>query len=155
MSAEDTKTEKRRKEMYFCNNDFTYDMFMEDAKLYKALPYNGVYASTDNYRKYFMRNFKKYAETFKAKWFATYGKCFDEYHHYIGDAFAEEELTDWFSDFYKDAYGQRPHLPAWFYLQALDGFPSDEDIYRKFCATPVQDAINNAKVVREKLLTLN
>lgn len=128
--------------------DWTYDEFMEDAKLYHETPFKGVHVPTDNYRRYFMVWFKNHARDFKAKWFETHEHLYDRYDGYIGDAFART-LTDWFSDFYKDAYGQRPHLPDWFYVQAV-GFPMREDTGRTFCASPVEDAINEAKEARER-----
>lgn len=137
-----------------CRTDYTYDMFMEDAKLYKALPYKGVYPNTDNYRAYFMRHFKTYAENFRKNWLAKYGKNIANHSYWIGDAFADE-LDGSFSDFYKEAYGQRPHLPAWFYLQALDNFPSSEDTLRTFCARPIEQAIENARYVREMLSSMD
>ena len=128
--------------------DWTFDLFMEDARAYHETPMKGVYCEdTSNYRKYFMVWYKNAARDFKAKWLENHAHLYDKHDGWIGDAFAST-LMDWFSDFYKDAYGQRPHLPNWYYVQAV-GFPSREDVGRTFCATPVEDAEEEAKRVRE------
>ena len=69
-------------------NDWTYDEFMEDAKLYHETPFKGVHVPTDNYRRYFMVWFKNHARDFKVKWFETHEHLYDRYDGYIGDAFA-------------------------------------------------------------------
>lgn len=128
-------------------NDWTFDYFMEDARAYHATPRKGIYPdSRGDYRRYFMVTFKNWARDFKAKWLNTHQHLYDRHDGYVGDAFAHT-LTDCFSDFYKDAYGQRPHLPVWYYVQAT-GLPQSEDTARMFCANPVEDAEENAKVVR-------
>lgn len=128
--------------------DWTFDYFMEDSKAYHATPFKGVTCEdTSNYRKYFMVWFKNAARDFKEKWLKSHQFLYDKYDGWIGDAFGRT-LTDWFSDFYKDAYGQRPHLPVWFYVQAV-GLPSREDTMRTFCASPVEDAVRNARLARE------
>lgn len=72
---------------------------------------------------------------------------YDDIRGWIGDAYARE-LDQWFSDFYKDAYGQRPHLPVWYYVHIL-GLPMREDVSRLFCANPIENAIRDAKLTRE------
>ena len=128
-------------------NDWTFDEFMEDAKLYHETPFKGVYPDSSNYRKYFMVWFKNAARDFKAKWLEAHPYLYDRYDGYVGDAFAKT-LNDWFSDFYKDTYGQRPHLPRWYYVHAV-GLPQSEDTARTFCADPIRDAIFNAQEARE------
>ena len=124
--------------------DWTYDMFLEDAKAYKATPIKGVYPRRDaTYREYFMVTLKGYVRDFKAKWLESHTGMYDRYDGWIGDAFAQE-LNDWFSDFYKDAYNQRPHLDAWYYVHAL-GLPMNSDTARMFCADPIGDACRRAK----------
>lgn len=129
--------------------DWTYDMFLDDAMAYKATPIKGVHCSSDaSYRKQFMVWFKNCARDFKDAWLKDHKFIYDRYDGYIGDAFAKRLSDMCFSDFYKDTYGQRPHLPAWFYVHAI-GFPMNEDIARTFCATPVEDAVDDAKRNRE------
>ena len=69
--------------------------------------------------------------------------------------FARESMfTDgWFSDYYKDTYGQRPHLAIWYYIHML-GLPMSEDTGRTFCASPIEDACANASWVRNQLETM-
>ena len=87
-----------------------------------------------------------------AYWMLKYGKLYSREAGYAGDAFAAE-LQDWpFSDLYKDAYGQRPHLNMWYYVHAL-GLPMSEDVARTFCASPIEDAQRNAAYSREHLST--
>ena len=135
--------------MINCGRDWTFDMFMEDAKLYKATPCKGVHCPKDaDYRQYFMTTLKNYARDFKEEWFKTHEHLYDSYDGYIGDAFARSLYRFGFSDFYKEAYYQRPHLDTWYYVHAV-GFPQSEDTARMFCASPVEYAINNAKRTRE------
>ena len=117
--------------MMNCAQDWTYDMFLEDAKTYTALPIKGVHCRANaSWRERFMRDLKTLARD--------------------GDAF-ERALINWdFSDYYKDTYGQRPHLSMWYYVQAF-GFQHGEDTSRTFCANPVRDAIRDAQYVREVL----
>ena len=126
--------------------DWTFDMFMEDARAYHETMRGVYYEDTRNYRRYFMVRFKNAARDFKEEWFKTHKYQYDSRDGWIGDAFGKT-LTDWFSDFYKDTYNQRPHLPLWFYVQAT-GLPSIEDTAWTFCATPIEDAEESAKEVR-------
>ena len=136
--------------MYNCATDWSFDQFMEDARAYKATPCKGVHCpSNASYRQYFMVSFKNFARDFKEKWYKTHEHLYDTYDGWIGDAFARE-LDDWcFSDFYKDAYNQRPHLSRWFYVQAV-GLPHSEDTARTFCSSPVEEAMEMAKRMREE-----
>ena len=123
--------------------DWTFDLFMEDARQYTAEEPDNA----SDYRQYFMGWFKRAAKRFEVEWSKTHEHQYDRRDGYIGDAFGRT-LTDWFSDFYKDAYGQRPHLPVWFYVHAV-GFPQSADTARTFCASPMEDAERAAKEVRE------
>lgn len=128
--------------------DWTFDFFMEDAIAYHETPCKGINPDhRGDYRKYFMVSFKNKARDFKAKWLENHAHLYDNRDGYIGDAFGRTLMTGWFSDFYKDAYGQRPHLPIWYYVQAV-GFPQGEDTARTFCADPVGEAETDAKAVR-------
>lgn len=130
--------------------DWTYDLFIEDSTKYKATPIKGVHCRKNaSNREQFMVWFKNYARDFKDEWLKANKHLYNEQsREYIGDAFAKEFGNILFSDFYKDAYGQRPHLADWFYIQAVN-FPTNEDVSRKFCAMPVEDAIERAKYYRE------
>ena len=138
--------------MTMCAVDWTYDLFVDDSKLYKATARKGVYPRRDaSYREYFMTMFKGYVRDFIKKWNAEHdGHWYDRYDGYIGDAFAREPMfsNGFFSDFYKDAYGQRPHLDIWFYIHLM-GLPMSEDTARTFCAYPVEGAVDDAKSVRK------
>ena len=128
--------------------DWTYDLFVEDAELYKATPIKGVNCPADaDWRQRFMTWFKNCARDFLEAWDAP---LYDRRRGWVGDAFARELGDMCFSDYYKDAYGQRPHLPDWFYVQAV-GLPMSEDVARCFCSDPVGDAVMNAKSTREYL----
>ena len=132
--------------------DWSYDMFVEDSKLYFAKPIKGVHCSSDaDIREKFMTWLKNAARDFKAEWLEQHNNhLYDNYEGYIGDAFGREVLYGFgsiFSDYYKDAYGQRPHLDTWFYVKML-GLPHSEDVFRTFCARPVEDAVSYAKEVR-------
>ena len=123
--------------------DWTYDIFMEDSKAFDAGE------KIEEYRAGFIGWLKKAAKDFEAEWLAKHnGHRYETGYGYVGDAFAEEAFGDWFSDYYKEAYGQRPHLPNWFYIQAVK-LPTKEDTFRTFCATPVEDAMEWAKETRE------
>lgn len=131
--------------------DWTFDLFMEDATTYKETPIKGVHCRKDaSYREEFMTWFKNAARDFRETWIKEHNdRLYDRYDGYIGDAFAKTLRDMCFSDFYKETYNQRPHLPVWFYIQALN-LPTSEDTLRKFCATPVDDAIRLAKRNREQ-----
>lgn len=135
--------------MINCGMDWTYDMFMEDAKAYKATPIKGVHCNGKaECRERFMTWFKNLARDFKAEWDEEHGgRQYDRYDGYIGDAFARELRRADFSDYYKDAYGQRPHLADWFYVQAVR-FPMNEDTSRTFCAFPIEQAMADARAER-------
>ena len=131
--------------------DWTYDLFNEDANLYKATPIKGVRCSRDaSDREDFMVWFKNCARDFTEEWKRDCPYLYDRRRGWIGDAF-EDRLSDMcFSDFYKDTYGQRPHLPAWYYIHAT-GLPHSEDTARTFCANPIGNAVRGAKMTREQL----
>lgn len=131
--------------------DWTYDFFVEDAGLYKATPIKGVHCGKDaSDREQFMVWLKNSVRDFKAKWAETCPYQYDNYYGWIGDAFAGELWGMGFSDYYKDTYGQRPHLDTWFYVNAL-GLPMTGDVGRTFCATPIEDAIEMARRVRKEV----
>ena len=131
-----------------CATDWTYDYFVEDVKIY------GIEDVTngEDYHSCFVAWLKQSVKRFLDKWNKEHdGKLYDRYDGWIGDAFARR-MCDYragaeFSDLYKDTYGQRPHLPTWFYVHAL-GLPMREDTARMFCADPVQDAIDAAREYR-------
>lgn len=119
--------------------DWTYDLYIEDVKKY------GIDDNGESYTSYFISDVKRTAEKFVSKWKSEHdNKLYD--HGWVGDAFAEN-LLDWFSDFYKEAYNQRPHLPIWYYVHPL-GLPMSEDTIRTFCANPIEEAVEEAKRMR-------
>ena len=133
--------------MINCATDWTYDMFIEDSKKYNATPIKGVHCSRNaSAEECFMTWFKNCARDFRIKWESKGRRDYDDRYGYIGDAFAKDIIAyDCFSDYYKDTYGQRPHLPMWFYIRAIKNMPMREDIARTFCAWPVENAIEDAK----------
>lgn len=130
--------------VFNCASDWTYDLFTEDVKIY------GIEDKTngEDYHSYFISYVKRAADRFLNEWKAQHnGHLYD--HGWVGDAFAER-IRDWFSDFYKDTYNQRPHLPMWFYVHPL-GLPMSEDTARTFCANPIGDAADEARFRRERM----
>ena len=130
--------------------DWSFDRFVEDAKMYKATPIKGVHcraAASDRER--FMTWFKNMARDFMQDWSMEHEHMYDRRAGYAGDAFERRLYRSGFSDYYKDTYGQRPHLAWWFYVQAT-GLPHSEDVIRTFCANPIEDAVKNAKFNRER-----
>lgn len=135
--------------MMMVATDWTYDEFMKDSELYKGTPIKGVHCRKDaSYNEQFMTWFKNLARDFREEWLKDHQYEYDNCDGWIGDSFADILGDACFSDYYKDTYGQRPHLPRWFYVQAI-GLPMNEDVSRKFCARPVEDAIRSAKRNRE------
>lgn len=132
--------------------DWTFDLFMEDCNLYNATPRRGVYPRRDaSDREKFMTWFKGCARDFREEWSKTNKGDYDSYNLiYIGDAFIKELSDMCFSDYYKEVYGQRPHLDKWFYVKAI-GLSTGSDVIRTFCARPFEDAIERAKEAREYL----
>lgn len=139
--------------MINCAMDYTYDLFVDDAKAYKATPIKGVYPNSQvSARERFMVYLKNTIRDFKNDNPVYLVKSYDSSMGYIGDAFAMMLDDINFSDMYKDAYGQRPHLDSWFYIHALD-LPMSEDIARVFCAEPMKEAIMDAVENRLKLFS--
>lgn len=122
--------------------DWTFDLFMADVATVRA---GG--SCEDKYRDYFVKIFVDRAQKFLDDWKSCYGSVYAPSAGYVGDAYKAELADSCFSDFYKDAYGQRPHLPYWYYVQAV-GLPMQEDIGRRFCASPVEDAVEAAQAAR-------
>ena len=124
--------------------DWTYDLFVEDCDKYTIED-----ADSDDYRAYFIGRMKLAVQNFTELW---NDRCnnhlYDDHYGYIGNAFEKRVIDDdFFSDFYKEAYGQRPHLPSWYYVHKL-GLIHSEDTARLFCSSPIENAINNAKYNR-------
>ena len=131
--------------VFNCAQDWTYDKYVEDTKIYGA-----DVKDSEDYNAYFMGYMKRTVERFMDKWNRKHdGKLYASGYGWAGDEFAST-ITDWFSDFYKEAYGQRPHLPIWFYVHPL-GLPMREDTARMFCADPVEEAATEARQTRESL----
>ena len=129
--------------IYNCAQDWTYDQYVQDVETYDV-------SDSDNilYNAYFVAMIKKSAKNFLNRWIAEHsGKLYDG--TWVGDEFAIN-FMNWFSDFYKDTYGQRPHLPIWYYIHPL-GLPMKEDSIRSFCARPIEDACNAARTCRETI----
>lgn len=129
--------------------DWTFDLFMEDAKLYSATPMKGVYCRKNaSERERFMVWLKNAARDFTENWKKEHdGKLYDRCDGYVGDGFARELCKMGFSDYYKDTYGQRPHLSGWFYIQALK-LPIG-----RMQSAYFEDAIEEAKINRETFET--
>ena len=127
--------------------DWTYDLFNADAEQYTAL--ESMKQTWGCSRRDLMEYLKTAAQEFISDWMKSHKGLYDRADGYIGDAFGNEILSDgWFSDFYKDVYGQRPHLPIWFYVR-VTGLPQQEDTIRLFCDDPIDRAVENAKWVRD------
>lgn len=123
--------------------DWTYDLYINDVEWYGI---GAVVENSGSYRGYFVSKVKQNAKRFKELWLKNHdGKLYDS--GWVGDEYAKGFL-DWFSDFYKEAYGQRPHLPLWFYIHPL-GLPMAEDSSRAFCSDPIGNAVQNAIDTRE------
>lgn len=132
--------------VYNCAQDWTYDKYAEDIKIYtdEDKDYG------DDYNGYFVSFMKRSVKRFLDKWNRQHdGKLYASGYGYAGDEFADS-IRDWFSDFYKEAYGQRPHLPMWFYIHPL-GLPMREDTARMFCADPIEDAMTEARHARQSI----
>ena len=97
--------------------DWTFDFFMNDVNRYNATPIKGVHcSSTASDREKFIVWFKNHARDFLEAWKQDGRRLYDRYYGWVGDAFMRELSDMCFSDFYKDTYGQRPHLAAWYYV---------------------------------------
>ena len=137
--------------MINCAIDWTYDKFVADCKKYNATPIKGVHPSRNaSDEEFFIVWLKNLARDFRADFRAkNNGKDYDG-SHYVGDYFKQELRDAYFSDYYKDTYGQRPHLDMWYYIYVL-GLPTGSDIIHTFCSHPIENASENAKRVRETL----
>ena len=125
--------------------DFTYDLFVRDMARYKGTPIKGVHLSDRcNEKHHFIAWIKDMARDFKIEWEREHGIKFYDNYEWQGDAFARLLKENNFSDYYKDIYGQRPHLDIWYYVTLLE-MPQQSDISYTFCANPIEDAIGYAK----------
>lgn len=132
-------------QMFYCGRDWTYDLFVGFvAKCMQTEP-----SENESDEMQFTRWFIKKGQQFKEKWYENYGAYYVPGIGYAGDAFANEFDWGYFSDWYKDVYGQRPHLENWYYATWL-GMPMQDDISRMFCANPIDDAIEQAKRARNE-----
>lgn len=137
--------------MINCAIDWTFDLFCADCEQYKATPIKGVHVSRNaSDREKFIVWLKNMVRDFRADFHAENdGKDISKYgYDYVGDFFERELWESGFSDYYKDVYGQRPHLDTWYYVHVL-GLPMTGDIARTFCASPIENAIYSAKLQRE------
>ena len=135
--------------MINCATDYTYDLFVEDMEKYTATPIRGVHCRRNaGDRERFARTMKNMVRDYKEEWAAHSDKVYDKMYGWIGDGFIFFFFFSCFSDLYKDTYNQRPHLDMWFYVTAL-GLPTGQDVFRTFCSSPVEDAIEAARRNRE------
>ena len=119
--------------------DWTYDLYVNDVESTDEIK--------DKWRKNFITYMKEIVNEFKTNWLKDHdGKLYDG--EWVGDAFAGSDYLDCFSDYYKDAYNQRPHLDMWYYIHPL-GLPMREDSFRTFCSDPIDSAKYSAKFIRE------
>lgn len=136
--------------MFNMGLDWSFDLFAEDAELYKATPIKGVHPRSDaSEREQFMTWFKGCVRDFTNEWMKSHKGLYDRYDGWIGDAFARQLSEMCFSDYYKDTYNQRPHLNDWYYIH-LAGLPQSEDVCRMFCSRPIEDAVENARECRNR-----
>lgn len=135
--------------------DWSFDMFMEDVNRYEGRR-RGIHCSSKaSDREQFMTWLKTEANEFKAKWLKDHnGRLYDRYDGWAGDRFAMNLCKGFFSDFYKDVYCQRPHLPIWYYVHSVN-LPMSEDTARTFCAYPIEEAVDEAKRNREWLIEMS
>ena len=134
--------------MFVCSTDSTYDLFVEDMNRYTATPLKGVHCRRNaGNRERFARAIKNMARDYREKWMEHSAGLYDAAYGWIGDGFREYMFDHGFREMYEEAYGQRPYLDAWFYVNAL-GLPSVEDTPRTFCSAPVKDAVERAKEMR-------
>lgn len=134
--------------MISCARDWTYDVFHTAMEQYEGTPQKGVHCREDaSDIEQFVTWFKNQARDFREQWLGEYNSEYVFGIGWIGDAFEEDFDWDWFSDYYKDVFGQRPHLPRWYYIHPL-GMPMLDDVGRTFCADPINDAISNAKLAK-------
>ena len=102
--------------------DWTFDMFLEDCKSYKALPIKGVRCPKGaSDRERFIASVKLHCNEFVE----ANKQAFTNEHgillrYELGEALKQSlDRSLYFSDYYKDVYNQRPHLDRDLYLTAL------------------------------------
>lgn len=133
--------------------DFTFDMFVETLGTCKALPLaHGVYRNFgDDCASEFCTWLLTEAKEFKTHWSALYGDKRYADRLYIGNAFMNYIDWSFFSDYYKDAFNQRPHLDRDLYVSAL-GFETNHDTIRAWSNMGVDYYSNRAKDIRAEML---
>lgn len=135
--------------MISCATDWTFDLFVEDAKTFKALPIKGVHCrSNASSAERFISQLKFICNSWIAE---NKGKCESWELERAFEYFFENEIN--FSDMYKDAYNQRPHLDPIYYMYALGYNEYINTLAYTFCSSSMKEKIashaEEAKRIRE------
>ena len=136
-----------------CAIDWSFDQFYEDMKSVTALPLrNGVYSAKNLTEGQKLCQWLKTEAKFYAADNQKNGVYLNDTYEYVGDSFANRLGEMLFSDWYKDAYNQRPHFDKAF-VSMLCGLPV---FYEEgFCDDGKRQLLQNevriAKTTRMKL----
>ena len=127
--------------MYGCAMDWTFDLAYADAQKASALPMpNGVYRHNETLGVQlftYLKTCVKFAPKTTTPW---------------DDAW--ETDIDWslVSDWYKDAYGQRPHFDNWYWRGLLGVYQPIRDLNLRGQVGIMLDKAEDAKWLRERLM---
>ena len=131
--------------------DWTFDIFFSDVEAYKnGTEFADNYTDVE-YRKEFIEYLADFINRRVDEWKSENDdRLYVNGKGYVGDYVIRKLNNSIFSDYYKEAYNQRPHLRTWYYVHVF-GIPCGEDTARTFCASPIEDAVEYAENARTRM----
>ena len=130
--------------------DWSFDRFVEACGV-KAQPIKGVYAPSSytdaqKFVYYLKHDFAAYLADIYARY--DFNPRLDGLEHVF-----ERFCNEWdFSDYYKDVFNQRPHLPSEFYLYALGYTDVRVHVWDKRIQPDFEEAVWSAGAYRDYML---
>ena len=114
--------------MINCAQDWSFDMALADAKKATALPLvRGVHRHFESLGVALFSHLKTSARAFEQEFRArNNGHLYSNFEGYCGDAWLASGALECVSDWYKDAYNQRPHFDKRVFAM-LCGLPTGID----------------------------
>lgn len=141
--------------MINCGIDWTSDLAYEDSKKATALPLRkGVRRACESDGVQLFQYLKTSAKFFMKDWAKKYGsKLYDNREGYAGDAWLRTLDMSWISDWYKDAYNQRPHFMYELFAMMV-GLPTNADTTFTWTYHSLEEYVEDAKINRLELVNM-
>ena len=142
--------------MINCATDWIFDLALADAKKATALPLtHGVHRHCESDGVALFTYLKTSARAFKEEFLArNNGHLYSDYEGYCGDAWLASGALHLVSDWYKDAYNQRPHFRKEVFAM-LCGLPTGIDTIVAWDCQGIEGYLNqladSARFMREEM----